>query len=285
MNNRTLDSFHLKMIALLTMAIDHTGVIILLPIFGSNSLIYVLSRLIGRIAFPLFTFMIVEGVFYSRHKEKYLLRLTSMAVIIGFAITALLALNVPVFAGNIFVDLTLGALAVYLLSSKHFGLRLLAIFPFLYIAILEHFSQDLSSNFFFFNAIRSDYGIYGFTLIMSFFLAKQYTFRQRKLAPNLDLLQQTQPSLSRPIQASYYSGLALLFINLLWYGAFLLQPNNLDLQLIGIQSYAILTIFLIFVYSGKKGYSSRWFQAFTYAFYPLHFVVLYLIYTVLTTLL
>jgi hypothetical protein len=284
MTARTLDSFHLKIIALVTMAIDHAGVIILLPLFGSSSLIYIFSRLIGRIAFPLFAFMIVEGVFFSRHKEKYLLRLASMVILIGIAITVLLAINVPVFAGNIFVDLTLGALSVYLLSSKHIGLRLLAIVPFLYIALLEYFSQELSSTYFFFNAVKADYGIYGFTLMLSFYLAKQYTLRQMKREQRLDIVHRFPPSLTHPIQASYYSGMALLFINVLWYGAFLLQPNNRDLQFMGVQSYAILTIFLLFIYTGKKGHSPRWFQAFTYAFYPLHFVVLYLIYTILTNI-
>jgi hypothetical protein len=220
--------------------------------------------------------MIVEGVFYSRHKEKYLLRLTSMVFLIGMSITILLAMNVPVFAGNIFVDLTLGAFSVYLLSSKHIGLRLFAIVPFLYIALMEYFSQYLSSTFFFFNAVRADYGIYGFTLMVSFFLAKQFTSRQIKPEQRLEIV--------HPVQASYYSGIALLLINLLWYGAFLFQPNNRDLQFMGVQSYAILTMFLLFIYTGHKGKSPRWFQAFTYAFYPLHFVVLYLIYIMITSI-
>lgn len=59
-----LNSNILKLIALVTMTIDHTGMI-LYPQYEA-------FRIIGRIAFPIFAYMIAEGCFYTKHKKRYL---------------------------------------------------------------------------------------------------------------------------------------------------------------------------------------------------------------------
>lgn len=75
------DGFTLKIIAVITMIIDHTGVAIVSHLPGyddKESLIYALywiCRLIGRIAFPLYLFMLVEGFEHTRNKANYMLRL------------------------------------------------------------------------------------------------------------------------------------------------------------------------------------------------------------------
>lgn len=57
----------LKIIACVTMLIDHVGAV-LLP----QSIIL---RCIGRIAFPIYCFLLAEGVHYTRNPRKYALRL------------------------------------------------------------------------------------------------------------------------------------------------------------------------------------------------------------------
>lgn len=59
-----LNSNVLKLIALVTMTIDHVGVIMFPQ--------YEILRIIGRIAFPIFAYMISEGCYYTRHKKRYL---------------------------------------------------------------------------------------------------------------------------------------------------------------------------------------------------------------------
>ena len=61
----------LKLIALITMTIDHIGYM-LLP--GVRFL-----RIIGRIAFPIFAFMIAEGCQYTHNRKKYLLAMWGLA--------------------------------------------------------------------------------------------------------------------------------------------------------------------------------------------------------------
>lgn len=83
----------LKLIAIITMFIDHTGATVLRAILRLPSVsgvpqqrelwqnIYNLSRDIGRFAFPIFCFLIVEGFTHTRNARKYAMRLFIFALI------------------------------------------------------------------------------------------------------------------------------------------------------------------------------------------------------------
>lgn len=83
----------LKLIAIITMFIDHTGATVIRAIQQQNSVmtspqrralwsqIYVLSRDIGRIAFPIFCFLLVEGFLHTRNVKKYAGRMFLFALI------------------------------------------------------------------------------------------------------------------------------------------------------------------------------------------------------------
>ena len=63
----------LKMIAVLSMLVDHIG-----AYFFPNILVF---RIIGRLAFPIFAFFIAEGWKHTRSKKKYFLTLCLFAII------------------------------------------------------------------------------------------------------------------------------------------------------------------------------------------------------------
>lgn len=63
----------LKIIALLTMLIDHIGVILFPQILA--------LRIIGRISYPIFAFFIAEGFFYTKNKRKYFFIMLLFAII------------------------------------------------------------------------------------------------------------------------------------------------------------------------------------------------------------
>lgn len=63
----------LKIIALVTMTIDHIGLQLLPGI--------PLLRIIGRLAFPIFAYMIAEGCRYTRSRKKYLLSMAGLALV------------------------------------------------------------------------------------------------------------------------------------------------------------------------------------------------------------
>jgi len=67
-----LNGNHLKLIAAFTMLLDHMG-ILLFP--GVQ-----LFRILGRLAYPIFAFMIAEGCRYTRHKLRYFLMVFGLGV-------------------------------------------------------------------------------------------------------------------------------------------------------------------------------------------------------------
>ncbi len=68
-----MSAFVLKIIACVTMAIDHIGASLLPDVY--------MLRIIGRLAFPLFAFFIAEGCRYTRNKPKRFLLVFGLAVI------------------------------------------------------------------------------------------------------------------------------------------------------------------------------------------------------------
>lgn len=96
-----LDRSALKYIAIITMLIDHIGALIIYPLYVNANFVdgvdmlgdlmptkakvlyavYTVLRCIGRIAFPIFTYMVVEGFLHTHSRKKYLLRLVVFALI------------------------------------------------------------------------------------------------------------------------------------------------------------------------------------------------------------
>lgn len=74
-----LNAFQIKIIALITMTLDHIGAY---QTITSNRAINDGLRIVGRIAAPLFFFMVVEGLHHTRSKPKYILRLYTAGIVI-----------------------------------------------------------------------------------------------------------------------------------------------------------------------------------------------------------
>ena len=100
-NGQLLSRDKIKIIALLSMLLDHIGAFIIYPMYVNACivngvemmgelvpnkariiyLIYMVCRIIGRLAFPIFSFMIVEGFLHTHNLRKYLCRLFLFAII------------------------------------------------------------------------------------------------------------------------------------------------------------------------------------------------------------
>ena len=94
----------LKIIACITMLLDHMGFILFpqYPIF----------RIIGRIAFPIFAFLLAEGCYYTKNKLRHFI------VIAGFAVVmqTVLFLATKMTDFNIFIPF---AISIALIPSSN----------------------------------------------------------------------------------------------------------------------------------------------------------------------
>ena len=78
----------LKMIAIITMLVDHTAAIVLERVLWAHNFssvtiywVYVVMRSIGRLGFPIFCFLLIEGFCHTRNVKKYAGRLFLFALI------------------------------------------------------------------------------------------------------------------------------------------------------------------------------------------------------------
>ena len=101
---------------MVTMIIDHSGDAFN-PILGYNTLYF---NVIGRIAFPLFCFLLVEGYRHTSNLKKYMLRLFIAALIsqIPFQILVVNYMQAKPFAINVLFTLLFGLFALYIWNFK-----------------------------------------------------------------------------------------------------------------------------------------------------------------------
>ena len=104
-----MSSFCLKLIAILTMSIDHLGLVL----FNNN----LIMRIIGRIAMPIFAFQIAVGFKKTHSKPKYMFRMLLLAIISEIPFNLMLYFsNYSTSNLNICFTFTLALLALYLID-------------------------------------------------------------------------------------------------------------------------------------------------------------------------
>ena len=117
-----LSVFDLKCIAVATMLIDHIGAFLYTD--------QVWMRYIGRLAFPIYCFLIVEGYYHTRDVRKYIGRLALFALISEVPFDLACADQVVYMEHqNVFFTLTLGLVCICVidrLSSKWLALGIAA---------------------------------------------------------------------------------------------------------------------------------------------------------------
>ena len=70
-----LTNNQLKIIAMVSMLFDHVG-----EVLFYNQSCYVIFKIIGRLAFPIFAFMIAEGCRYTKNRTRYLLTIAGLGI-------------------------------------------------------------------------------------------------------------------------------------------------------------------------------------------------------------
>lgn len=108
-----MNGFTLKLLALVLMIIDHCGLVL----FAGTSL-YLPCRLLGRISFPIYAFLITEGYVHTHSVKKYAGRLLVFAILSEIPFDYAF-FRTPFYMGyqNVFFTLVLGLGALVCLDG------------------------------------------------------------------------------------------------------------------------------------------------------------------------
>lgn len=144
-----MSSFVLKMIAIISMFIDHIGYLI----FGKLSYF----NYIGRLAFPIFAFQISEGYAHTKNLKKYFFRLFLFAIVSQIPFMLFTSIISSEFSLNIFFTLLLGLACIFIYDKSKY--KILGIIASILIGIIAQISN-------------CDYGFYGVAIILIFHIFK-----------------------------------------------------------------------------------------------------------------
>lgn len=178
----------LKLIAVFSMLIDHTGATVLRTLCHLPSVTavpgrqaffvsaYNLSRSIGRIAFPIFCFLLVEGFLHTRSVTKYAFRMLLFAIVseIPFDLALKGAWYYPE-KQNVYVTLLIGLLVLigFRLTEQFFsGSMLKKVLRIVLYLLLSGAGMKLSI------VLNTDYNFKGVFLIAMLYLTRQSTVIQ-----------------------------------------------------------------------------------------------------------
>ena len=236
---KILNSNSLKILAMILMLLDHLWATI---VPGNQWMTN-----IGRMAFPIFAFLIVEGFIHTSNFKKYLKRLFIFALIseIPFNLIYTGSMIFP-FHQNVLFTLLLGFLCINEIDKMKKT-----------ISFKSRFGSSLKILLFLLVSIVGfvDYGLTGVLTIIVFFV-----FRDCKLSWLWELI-----------------SLILLYIVFFKGQSVIVNIGSFE-YFLSLQGIGILSLIPIWFYNGTKGKKNKFIQYAFYLFYPVHMLAIYLIY-------
>jgi len=239
-----MSTFMLKIIACILMLIDHLGAALFPDV--------IILRLIGRLSFPIFAYLIAIGYSKTNSFSRYLYRLSIFAAIsqIPFSLAFSEGINIHNFSDflrffvgnpdphlNVFFTLTIGLIAIRVWDKGESIIGKIT-------AVLV---LGITAQFF-----NTDYGVYGVAMIVAF-----YAFRNSKIktivSQNIVFIVFFAPQIL--LTSLNYPDVP---IKLIWFN----------------QALSLLSLIFISTYNGGKGKDLKYFF---YAFYTVHLLIIGLI--------
>lgn len=165
---KVLSGSSLKVLAMVSMLTDHLALFLwkdsswcrtVLFVIGNKEITaYMLFRMFGRIAFPLFAFLLVEGFLHTRDRRRYGVRLLLFALISEIPWNLIWGGRPFCPTRNVFFTLLLGYLALCALEGYKNNIRSLfaSLMGLLVISVV----------------LRADFGSAGFGFIMLLYVLR-----------------------------------------------------------------------------------------------------------------
>lgn len=178
---RKINANTLKIFAMITMLIDHLGATLvweyMLTLQGDARqdwyTIYCVMRKIGRLAFPMYCFFIVEGLEHTHNVKKYIIRLLVFAFISEIPFDYAFKGEITFEYQNVFFTLAIGLFCIWILKEVE-------------TRISENIKQMLTKTIVIAagtclgNLLNTDYGGFGV-----FIIAVLYLFRENRLLQSI----------------------------------------------------------------------------------------------------
>ena len=227
---RVLNGFHLKLIAICTMFIDHMGHTLFPGVMW--------LRCIGRVAFPIFCFLIAEGCIYTHDRKKYALRLLVFALLSEIPFNLMTGGRVwNPYDQNVLWTLLAGALVCWLMD---WALKKRTVWAFVLtgaVTVAAYWLLEL---------VNTDYSGWGMLLVAMF-----YGIHRAPGGAAVKMIAQA-------------FGLVLFSIAVMG-------------GVLSIELWSLWALVPIWLYNGQRGFSNKAVQYGFYAFYPVHILILSLI--------
>ena len=202
---------------------------------------------LGRLAFPIFAFLIAEGYYHTKNPKKYMLRLLLCAVVSEIPFNLM-------YAGRIFYPIHQNVLWTFLMA-----LGLIMWNDKLRGAALwrrcVRFGLSLLAGFLLGTLTMVDYYGFGVMMVLVFWFFHGSGW---------------------PARLGQFLG--LYWINVELMGGLVYEFEALGrVWVLHQQGLALLALIPIWLYTGRKGFDRPWFRWFCYLFYPAHMLVLALL--------
>ncbi|MBU3159972.1 conjugal transfer protein TraX [Clostridium frigoris] len=231
----------LKFTACILMLIDHIG----LMFFPKT----IFLRMIGRLSFPIFAYLIAIGYSKTKSFYKYVYRIFIFAVVSQMPFSVAFSEQIKINSLSDFLNFFIGkpylhlniffTLAIGLIVIRVWDTGESKFFKTMSILALSIMAETFNT----------DYGLYGVAIILSF-----YIFRDSKVKM---LISQVI------VYLLFNASGTLLYV-------YEIQGKAINPSYF-VQILSLLSLIFIFRYNGKKGRNLRY--AF-YAFYPMHLLIL-----------
>lgn len=206
-----MNVFVLKSLALVFMIIDHYG-----AIFHEGILVY---RIIGRLAFPIYCFLLVEGYVHTRNIKKYGKRLLTFAIISEIPFDLAFYGGLGFIHQNIFFTLLIGLAMMYFLDNEENYKINKSV-----VVLIGMFSSILLSV---------DYNFIGIIYILAFYYTKELPRLERLTKVGVILFLINLITLS-PLQQ-----FAILALPMIYFYDGNLGPNNKFLKIFFYAAYPL----------------------------------------------
>lgn len=203
---------------------------------------------IGRIAFPIFAFMIAEGYSHTHNLRRYLLRMLIGAILaeIPFDLMYSSSIFYP-FHQNVLWTFLLSLLLIVLIEKTKSRFRPVA-------AALLSAGIVILGFVIGFAAMVDYYGV-GVLTVLTFYFFKNRNWKNR---------------------ICQFICLYFLNVKLLGGYCYVVPVFGYNIEVVQ-QGFALLALIPIWLYQGRQGIHNKFFQYFCYGFYPVHMLLLFFV--------